>query len=137
MCLGLIHREGIARFVMELLPDHPAAPFAWLQRVFGDRSVQVAQEADVVVRRHRPQHLGRRLRALRVHVAEPERGLYPPRQAHAPVVPEHLPYPGVRAPLYAVVGAGHRPFRGEAGVEVGEEGNVQFLAHFDSGIASR
>ena len=104
----------------ELLPDHPVAPFARPRRVFGGRSVQIAEEAHVVVGRHGPQHLGGRLRALGVHAAEPEGRLYPPRQAHPPVVPEHLPDLGVGAAFDAVVGAGHRPLRGEAGVEVGE-----------------
>ncbi len=95
---------------MQLLPDRRLASFGRtiIARTLG---IQLVEEVDVVVGRHRLQHFLGRKGALRAHVAPPIDGLHASQRAHAPVVPQHVPQLRVDASPDAVV----RPGKGAGG----------------------
>lgn len=116
-----IYRVGITCLVVELLPDDSVAPFDGLIGVLRNYTVHLMQQLHIIIRRHGPQQLGCASGAFGVHIAELEGGLYPPDQAHPPVIAKHLAYFGVRAALDAVVGGRQRTCCGELGIQVGEQ----------------
>lgn len=122
---GLDDRFRVRGLAVELLPDRRLSPRRAVVAPGAGR-VELVQQVDVLVGGHRPQHLRRRQRALRVHAAPPEDGLDPPDQAHAPVVPQHGPQLRVDAALDPVVGPRQRPLPCELRVQVGEQ---HALAH--------
>lgn len=94
-------------------PRHPTRD---RRRPSWDRSRRRRQqELYVDIGRHLPQEIGCPHGALRVHAAPPEHRLHAPELRHPPVLPAQRPQLRVHPTLYAVVGTGQRPLRGEGG----------------------
>lgn len=91
---------------MELRPRQPVAPFHRARARGGVAAVDLAEQVDVVVRRHRPDRLRGALGRFRVHAAPPADGLDAPHRAHAAAVPRHVPELRVDAALDPAHGRG-------------------------------
>lgn len=91
---------------MELRPRQPVAPFHRARARGGVAAVDLAEQVDVVVRRHRPDRLRGALGRFRAHAAPPADGLDAPHRAHAAAVPRHVPELRVDAALDPAHGRG-------------------------------
>lgn len=91
---------------MELRPRQPVAPFHRARARGGAAAVDLAEQVDAVVRRHRPDRLRGALGRFRAHAAPPADGLDAPHRAHAAAVPRHVPELRVDAALDPAHGRG-------------------------------
>lgn len=125
----LFNRIRVRRAVVELRPRQPVAPFDGIHARRGVSRVELAQDVDVVVRRHAGQDLRGVLGRLGVHVAPPVDRLDAAVRLQSAVVAQDASQLSVDAALDHVVRRRQRPLGGQLGVEVREQGAVVDQPH--------